>query len=276
MKNTLRLGGNQSVASSVLRLDGVAAQSGPLLDGRKLSTDSQPVISIGADGAISVGSGGASTVDTVLSRDSAGNWLINGGLVETDIGTPSAPGSGKAIIYFKSDNLPYFRAGAAGSETAFGAGGTASFDPVLNAAFMGGGGRPFPQTEMPQRRSEIATPAAPGANYGILYFKSDDLPYFRAGAGAETALAVGTPPSFDPVLGQALIGGGGRPQRQSEMPARVSEITTPQPPGTNYGIFYFKSDDLPYFRAGSGAETAIATGTATASFDPVLTQAFGR
>lgn len=130
LKNTLRVGGSQGTTSVPLRVDGVTAQTANMQEMYTLAADAQPVYAVSKAGLIQIGPGGASVVDTTIGRASAGNVSVSGGLVTTEISTPSAPGASKGMIYFKSDDLPYYRAGAAGSETAFSAGGSGSTDGV--------------------------------------------------------------------------------------------------------------------------------------------------
>lgn len=55
----------------------------------------------------------------------------------------------------------------------------------------------------PVRLAEVATPDAPGAGYGLVYFKADDLAYIRAGAaGAEAQLLTAGSAATDPILAQ--------------------------------------------------------------------------
>jgi hypothetical protein len=65
----------------------------------------------------------ASAALTVTNAGIGGSIVTDGfrmtasGIILPHIATPSAPGASKMIIYPKSDNLLYYRSGAAGAET---------------------------------------------------------------------------------------------------------------------------------------------------------------
>jgi hypothetical protein len=93
---------------------------------------SQPVLAVAQSNGDLRFSSGSVAYDTTLGRQESGVLRIQG-TAALDFQyrtTPNAPGAGYGRIYFKSDNLPYYRAGSAGAETALG--GSAGGWDILN------------------------------------------------------------------------------------------------------------------------------------------------
>lgn len=115
LKNVVRVGGNQSTGSTVLRLDGVAAQTGKMLELFTLAGDTQPAIAIDKAGIVSWGPGGGSALDVTLARLDTNGLLLSKDFSLTDQGSdPAAPGAGLTRIFSKA-GVVYARAGAAGT-----------------------------------------------------------------------------------------------------------------------------------------------------------------
>lgn len=132
IKNALTVGGgSEGIGTPKVTLVGLGGQTAAMIRALLLSGDANPTWQIDKNGKQSWGPGGGSAVDTTLERSIATFLLSNGGYDFTQVATPAAPGASKGRVYFKADNLPYFRAGAAGAETAIGVGGSAT-DPLLS------------------------------------------------------------------------------------------------------------------------------------------------
>lgn len=132
LKNTLTVGGGSETAGShKLTLVGVTSQTGVMLRTLLASGDANPTWQVDKNGKQSWGAGSGSAVDTTLERVGATILGINGPLRLAEVATPSAPGANLGLIYFKTDNNAYIRAGAAGSETQLLTAGTAATDPIL-------------------------------------------------------------------------------------------------------------------------------------------------
>lgn len=115
-------------------------------------------------------------------------------------GVTSQTGQMIRVLLASGDAQPAFSLDKNG-KLAWGAGGGSATDTTLEriaAAQLGLNGS--------MRFAEIATPSAPGAGFGTLYFKADGNPYIRSpesAGGVEQALAVGAATlATDPVLVQ--------------------------------------------------------------------------
>ena len=135
-RNTLSVGNNAAAVTTPLLVYGTGT---PTYLAAFFSTGSaaQPLLTIN-NSLAEIGWGTPTTSPDILLRRVESGVLRILGTAALDFQyrtTPNAPGAGYGRIYFKSDNLPYYRAGSAGAETALG--GAAGGWDILNTQSFG-------------------------------------------------------------------------------------------------------------------------------------------